>query len=101
MDIYPDSDVAATWLVETDVDLATATVEVEVDGAWHPGTWVGSTVVAGTKWRRTARAQFRGVDAVSGSIEVLRSQQPSVKVNVGSESRIVGSTERIVVKSYD
>ena len=57
----------------TDIDPTGSTVEVSIDGTWYPATWLGSPVVAGTKWTQTARTTgyFAGPSAVAAGATVL------------------------------
>lgn len=54
MKINPGSRVKATLTTTTTFDPRGSTVELAIDGTWHPATWQGDPTVTGGKWTQSA-----------------------------------------------
>lgn len=66
--------------VTTDIDPATATLLVSVDGAaFVTWPWTGAATTADGKWTRTGMRQYRGPDADPSSSPVLALGRHTVK----------------------
>lgn len=94
MEIWPTTSATASWPLEADVDLADATAQVFLDGAWHDMTWSGAAthdVDAGT-WTRTARLLVRGAEADDGQLVTDADDKPQVRAVVDGETLVTRST---------
>jgi hypothetical protein len=97
VDIYPDTLEDAKWTITSDVDLATATAEVEIGGVWLSLTWTGATTGTGP-YSRIGKLTVEGADA-SGGVEVTAADaRPLTRVTVGGEVLVRSSSSRFNVR---
>jgi hypothetical protein len=70
--------------MELDTNPADSTIELFVDGTWHPADWTGTPVQLGDKWAQTARSTgfFAGPDATTTGATVLTSGRHPTKTRV-------------------
>lgn len=74
-----------------DIDPTGSTIELKVDGTWHPAEWQGAPVVTAGKWKQTARTTgyFAGPDAVAAGATVLTAGRHLTKTRVTSGADIL------------
>jgi hypothetical protein len=70
--------------MELDVNPTDSTIELFVDGDWHPADWTGLPVQLGDKWAQTARSTgfFAGPDATGTGATVLTPGRHATKTRV-------------------
>ncbi len=84
--------------VTTDFDPADATLEVGVDGTWHPASWTDPAVVSnsatGRKWTRAARTvgYFAGPDVDPSGATALTTGRHSTETRVTSGADVIVAT---------
>lgn len=100
MDIHPATTEYAKWTVTADADLATATADVYIEGAWQALTWDAAATQSGSTWTRVAKLLVRGASAVGGLLITANAYSPDVRVTItGGEVIVRDSTNRITLKA--
>ena len=91
MKINPGSRVKLTLTTEATFDPTGSTIELSVDGVWHPATWLGTPTATGSKWTQSAETTewFAGPVATANGAVVLATGRRSTEGRLTNGGQVI------------